>query len=102
MVLKPRASDSFAVVFFQLLSFEEKVKLLSTMKEDRGSHVVKPLPLTVGELSISPSVVKTTVFDDSFLDVAVQEWPEWQSYNTACEFINNLPCDKCLLSVVSH
>ena len=81
-------------LFSQLLSCEEKVKLLSTMKEDRGSYVVKPLPLTVGELSISRSFFKTTAIDDSFLDVAVQEWPECQSYNTACEFINNLPCDK--------
>ena len=62
------------------------------MKHDRGLHLVKPLTLTIGELSISRSFFKTTDIDDSFLYVDANKWSECQSYKTACEFVNNLPC----------
>jgi len=73
-------------LFLQPVSQEEKA-----IKFDRGLHLVKPLPLTIGELSISHTFFVTTAFDSSFLDVPVNEWPERQSYKTACEYANNLP-----------
>jgi len=79
-------------LFSQQVSCEEKTQLVSTMKVDRGSHLLKSLPLTFGELLISLSFFETTDIDDSFLDVAVNEWSECQSYKIACALVNNLPC----------
>jgi hypothetical protein len=62
------------------------------MKVERGLHLIKSLPQTIGELLISRSFFQTTDIDVSFLDVTVNEWPECQSYKTACELVNNLPC----------
>jgi len=41
---------------------------------------------------ISRSFFETTDIDDSFLDVAVNEWSECQSYKIACALVNNMPC----------
>jgi hypothetical protein len=79
-------------LFSQHLSVEEKAQLISTMRDDRGLHVIKALPLTVGELVISRSFFRTIAIDDSFLDVPVHEWPECQSYKNAYELVKNLPC----------
>lgn len=79
-------------LFSQHVSSEEKTQLVSTMKFERGLHLIKPLPLTIGELTISRSFFETTDIDDSFLNVPVSEWSECQSYKTACEYVHNLPC----------
>ena len=61
------------------------------MKLDSGLHLIKPLPLTISELSISCTFFTASQIDGSFLDVAVSECPECQSYKTACKSVKNLP-----------
>ena len=79
-------------LFSQQVSCEEKTQLVSIMKVDRGSHLLKSLMLTFGELLISSSFFEMTVIGDSFIDVGVNEWLECQLYKIACALVNNLPC----------
>ena len=79
-------------LFSQHLSCEEKAKLVSEIKDDRGLHLVKSLPNSISELTISRRFFKTTAIDDSFLVLPVEEWNKSQSYQIACEQIKNLPC----------
>jgi hypothetical protein len=81
-------------LFSEHLSCEEKAQLISSMKDNRGSHLLKPipLPLTTAELTISRSFFDTAGIDDSFLRVPVDEWPECQSYKVAYDLVKNIPC----------
>ena len=79
-------------LFSKQLSIEEKTQLVSGIKEDRGSHLVKSLPHTLREISISRSFFQTTAIDDSFLNIPVEKWPESQAYQDAFMYINNLAC----------
>ena len=54
--------------------------------------MVKSLPNSISELTISRRFFKTTAIDDSFLVLPVEEWNKSQSYQIACEQIKNLPC----------
>jgi len=47
-------------------------------------------PRTITELYNPQRFFRTTAIDHSFLDIPIEEWPETQSYNIACEFLNNL------------
>ena len=99
MVFESKAGDIITLFAACVLRRENITCVFSTcvsMKLDRGLHLIKPLPLTISELSISRTFFITSQFDGSFLDVAASEWPECQSYKTACKLVNNLPCvDDC-------
>ena len=58
-------------LFSTCLSCEEKEQLVSTIRADRGLHLVKSLPHTVADLRISNTFFKTTGIDESFLDSPV-------------------------------
>ena len=79
-------------LFSQHVSPKEKAQLIASMKDDRGLHLVQSLPRTITELSISRSFFRTTVIDNSFLEIPVDEWPESHSYKIAYEFVSKLAC----------
>ena len=79
-------------LFSQRLSCQEKKHLVSALTEDRGLHLVKSLPRSLQDLSVTRSFFRTIAIDESFLNDPVEEWNESQSYKIACEFIKNLVC----------
>jgi hypothetical protein len=79
-------------LFSQRLSQSEKSELVSTLKTDRGEHLLKSLPRNVEELVISRSFFQTAGIDDGFLDQPVESWPLNDSFNFADSFVKNLVC----------
>ena len=77
LVPKSRVSDHHSL-FSQNLSSEGKAQLIWILKDDRGLHLVQPLPRTVPELSISQSFFRTIANNDSFLNIPIQERHESQ------------------------
>ena len=49
---------------------------MSNLKDDQGLHLIKTLPRTIADLSVSRSFFQTVAINFSFLDIAVDEWNE--------------------------
>src|SRR5207244_9602851 len=78
--------------FLDKLTCDVKAQLVTTLATDRGQHLLKTLPSSVEELRLSCSFFETTGIDCSFLDVAVEMWPDTPSFNSAAALVKNLSC----------
>lgn len=81
-------------LFSDLVSDEQKSKIVLNMKKERSSssHLLEILPLKLDDLYISNSFFETAKIEDSFLSVPVKDWSETSSYKKAAIFAKNLPC----------
>lgn len=79
-------------LFSQNLTSDEKAVLIGNMAVDRGQHLVKTLPHTMGDLRVSRTFFQTLGIDDSFLDVPVESWADSQSFKIAEALVKNLAC----------
>jgi hypothetical protein len=79
-------------LFSSRVPLAEKSQLILRLQSERGEHLLKKLPRSVSELSISRTFFHTTGLDDSFLDTPVAEWSENESFKIASDLVKNLTC----------
>jgi hypothetical protein len=79
-------------LFSDKLTCDVKAQLVLNMTTDRGPHLLKSLPHSVEELSVSRSFFQTLTIDDSFLALPVETWSHTPSYNAAAALVRNLSC----------
>jgi hypothetical protein len=79
-------------LFSSLLSADEKMKLVSNIRSERGTHLISELPRSAADLSISRMFFETAGIDDSFLDVPVEAWSDTPSFKDAAELISHMVC----------
>ena len=75
-------------LFCSLLSADDKMKLMTNIRLERGSHVISKLPQSADDLSTSRTLFETAGIDDSFLEV----WSDTQSFKDASDLIGHLVC----------
>lgn len=70
----------------------EKMQLVLRLQTNRSEHVLKSLPHSVSDLSISRSFFQIADIDDSFLDAPVETWPTNDAYLAAEDLSRKLVC----------
>lgn len=79
-------------LFSPQVTIAQKKELVQSMKSERGEHLLKVLPGSITELTVSRSFFDVCKIDASFLDIPVEGWLDNACYKIAEQSAKNIVC----------